>query len=125
LRNHIDLANNTRLCSIHLDQGNNTYDTRQDWIPIILAQIVSSQMEEACFSLQVNDIEGPGVLDWAQVNHILGRQPQFSMLRRVTFIVNGIVDARATVASIKGLLPVLEARGILSPDARLRFVGNG
>jgi hypothetical protein len=110
LRNHIDLVNNTRLRSIHLNQGNGYDNTWLDWIPMILAQIVSSQMEEACFRFQANDIEEPGVLVWAQVDHILGR---FSTLERVTFIVNGMVDARATVASIKSLLPILETRGIL------------
>jgi hypothetical protein len=108
LRDHIDLAGNTRLRSIHLNDMmlHRQYsfdDTLLDWVPMILTQIISSQLEEARFSFSVNDIAELGVLDWAQVDHILGEQPRFSTLGRVAIVVNGKVDARATVESIKGL----------------------
>jgi hypothetical protein len=83
------------------------------WLPDFLSTIASDHIEELVFAIRPwfpEDID----LFWPanDLRRVL-RNPGFSRLRQVHFVINGRVSRKEVYSKIRKLLPDYEARGIL------------
>jgi len=116
LTNEIDLAHNISLRSLHLDglivHGSSGNHMSLGWIPIILSQIISSQVDEIRFSFWLNVDDELDAINWAQIQHIL-QHTRFFGRTRLVFFIYGKVDRGKAKESITRRLSALDAQDLV------------
>jgi hypothetical protein len=115
----LDLGHNTNLRCVHfgikLNQRRCLYVRTLAWLPIVVSQIHSPQMEELVFGIEVDFLRDLNKINWNLWANIFA-QPQFCGLKKLHFNVLrvGYLNPSRAGAWIRRELPACEARGILS-----------